>query len=230
MDDPENVGLDEANVLSHEQRVALAEWSEGEPSAGFADAVMAAWARELEPEAEDAEHGGSRLTATATRPTPRRRNLIGLVAGLAAAAAVLLLVQALPRASAGVSIASGEHHGPDHQCEDHAAPGPVVAEPMAVPASFGAQPDARMAALGDGALAVLTTHCMPCHDSQDPDAKDGALRVYDTRQSRWWQTMSDDQLREATTRVEELGVASDDQRRSMAAFVEAELSRRARAG
>lgn len=82
--------MDEADALSERERRDLAAWAEHDPPDGFADAVVAAWGLERrEAEAE--------LEASPTRTTdPGRHRTVGIVAGLAAAAAVLLLARAVP--------------------------------------------------------------------------------------------------------------------------------------
>ncbi len=225
MADPEGPVLDEGRALSIEDHDALAKWAEHEPSDDFADAVMAAWQQELDDDAE----------AEAPAAIPRRatgdRNLIGLVVGVAAAAAVLLLViQPTPKAEAGTRIAQ-----PDRCAHALSESAPGCDHDVAPERTVSGVPDAPVDAstftrLSADALAVVTHHCMPCHDGRDDEAKAGALEVYDVRQPRWWRTMSDEQLEQTELRVRELGVASEDERRSVAAFVDAELTRRARAG
>ncbi|MCA9653966.1 MAG: hypothetical protein H6712_03780 [Myxococcales bacterium] len=201
--------------MSERERRDLAAWAEHDPPDGFADAVVAAWGLERrEAEAE--------LEASPTRTTdPGRHRTVGIVAGLAAAAAVLLLARAVP----------GETHtgsgAGEEQCDRGGSSSP---SPLAGLADGPDEIATSSEALAADALAVLTHHCMPCHDGESRDAKAGALQVYDLRQARWWETMSDEQLREAQTRIEQLGAASDRQRHSMAAFVDAQLRQRAAAG
>lgn len=197
--------MDEADVLSERERRVLAAWAHDDPPDGFADAVVAAWVHE--------QSSGGMTTAPAARG---RRPVVGIVAGLLAAAAVLLLVRGL---------AGEAHSAPVHeqaQCD----PSPEILD-----ASLDAEPTgAPLDVLAADALAVLTHHCMPCHDGADERASVEALRVYDVRRERWWDSMSDEQLEEARLRIQELGSASDAERRTMAAFVDGKLRQRAAGG
>ncbi|MCA9708348.1 MAG: hypothetical protein KDK70_21035 [Myxococcales bacterium] len=211
------------HALSGEERAALLAWAEEDPPEGFADAVLAAWvaAREPEPESEPA-----------AAPEPRRarrasslRSVIGIGTAISAAAVVMLLVRVPPSSGEGLDGAAGSL--PSAQgCQAHAA---AFAEPALAPSIPSVGPDAH-SVLGAEAVAVLVHHCTPCHDGTDPDAKPGALGVFDVQQPRWWSTMSDAQLAEARLRIEELGDAADEERRRMTAFVDAELAQREHAG
>jgi hypothetical protein len=224
--------------LSDDERAALAAWAdEGDVPDGFAERVAAAWLAERLGEAPDDEQADEDEAVTAGPRAATRGGrgvrVVGLVATLAAAAAVMCMVRLPPRASEveGAVAAEPVEDAEAGAC-DRAAPGagPVRAEaPAAVPAEVEpAEPD--LAVLGAGAGAVLAQHCMPCHDSTDPAAKPDALQVFDLEQPQWWLTMSDAQLVEARTRVQELAAATDDERWRLAAFVEDQLHRRAHAG
>jgi hypothetical protein len=159
-----------------------------------------------------------------------------LIPEFGAAAGVMLLVRVRPHASEGaVAVLTS----PPAQAEplddptcDH-ADGSVeapLAEPPVAETFPAPLPETMLAVLGAEAGLVLAEHCMPCHDSTDPGANPGALQVYDLDQPQWWLTMSDAQLEEARTRVQQLETASDDERRRMSAFVEARRQQLARAG
>lgn len=210
--------MDEADALSEREQRALAAWADDDPPEGFADAVVAAWL--LEQEGAEAEPVASIRSARRDRGP-----LVGIVAGLAAAAAVLLMVRTLPSVARSAQV-SEPALGCDHGDEDVDRPSPLAALVEPSPERDAAPVPAQTAGLATDALAALTRHCMPCHDGADADAEPGALQVYDVRRARWWEAMSDEQLREAQTRIEQLGEASEQERRSMAAFVDAQLRHR----
>jgi len=165
--------MDDRDVLTPEERRALADWADDECSParafdGFADAVVEAWQREHAYVVEDGEE----------RASGRRSLVVGIVAGLAAAAMVLVMIRTLPGEARSAPIEGGVAA---HGC-DHADGIASSARPIA-PASASAE---GSSALDRGALAVLTHHCMPCHDGDDSEAQAGALKVYDVRQPRWW--------------------------------------------
>jgi hypothetical protein len=94
--------------------------------------------------------------------------------------------------------------------------------------------------VGERARAVLVTHCGECHVGGRPTALPRALAVYDLAAVDWSHSMSAVQLRDAVDRLRAplaptrgsdearpLAV-SDEERRSLQAFVDAELARRAR--
>ncbi len=197
-------GPADAEYLSSEERQALADWADHEPSDGFADAVVMAWVQE-------ARVGASRAP---------NRGMVGIGAGLAAAAAVLLFMRIIP---------PGPNDAMAHasRCEPEILRAEVNPEEAAV-----AVPEStdRVAVLGDDAVAVLTRHCSPCHDGLDSEAKADALEVFDVRQPRWWSGMSDGQLGEVRLRIEQLGAADGSERQQMDAFIEAQLAERAHAG
>ena len=138
----------------------------------------------------------------------------------------MLMVRVLPRAS------EVEHESAVHACDAAMAhereprDEPGRRQPSATPRPASTEPTV----LGARAVEVLAHHCSPCHDSTDPEAKAGALGVFDVEQRYWWSTMSDAQLEDASMRVSELEGSTDDERERVGAFVQAELQRRARAG
>lgn len=225
-------------ALSPTERTMLAAWAdEGDPPDDFAERVVARFLAErigesdagiddpseaLDGGAFGPGAGGSMGPAIATEGRAvgegKVVRLVGFAAAFAAAAAVMLMVRVLPRSA-----------------EEGAAETAVAAvqspEPPAEatgPAAVGERADAVSLAAEAG--AVLATHCSPCHDSEDPEAKPEAVRVFDVAQPQWWLTMSDAQLDDTRTRVQTLGAASEDERRRVDAFVEARRRRDAHAG
>lgn len=236
------------DALTRDQLAALSAWADAEPSAGFADAVLDAWEAEppeglgADDDVDDfdfddderlAERVAERLgfgahpprVATAARPTAARaiprgrsrsrlRSAVALSATFAAAAAVMLMIRVLPP-------------------ETHAATEPDLEVPFAGSAALSddeAAPASLEAAAGDDAVAVLVRRCSPCHDGSSSEAQEGALDVFDVRHRPWWGGMSYEQLEGTRSRVEGTAGISDDERRSVASFVVAELSSRAHAG
>jgi hypothetical protein len=229
MDSPPDVDDSPNGALSSDERAALAAWAdEGDAPDGFADRVVAAYlAEQAEQEDEFAERRASRAR-TEPRTTiggGRARRAVGWIAALSAAAIVMLMVRVLPRASEVEGLDPGTCN---HAEADPGAPAIARAEGQSAPQSGPSEPD--HAVLGAQAAQALAHHCTPCHDSTDPDAKVGALQVFDLDQSYWWPTMSDAQLEDARGRVQELEAATDDERRHVDAFVDAERRRRAQAG
>lgn len=233
--------MDSPGALSREQRATLAAWAdEGDIPPGFADRVVVAFLAERVDLDED----------EAVSPEPRAKvgearlvRVVGIITAMAAAAAVMLMVRVLPRASE-VEVAAArtcEHVGAGRErglepsrsepsaasaCETGAEPLPP--EPRAE--ARAGRPEPNLAVLGAQAATVLAQHCSPCHDSTDFEANPNALQVFDLEQPQWWLTMSDAQLEEARTRVQQLGAATEDERRRVAAFVEVQLRQRAHAG
>jgi mono/diheme cytochrome c family protein len=207
-------GADEhLGALTNEERAALAAWADdGDVPDGFADRVVAACVSErlAESLADDVDDD----VAVGSRPAAREGRvvrLVGLCAAIAAAAAVMLMVRVLPRASeVDVQLA--------------AAGEPSRVEPAPT------EPAAEADAIAAEAALVLAQHCSPCHDSTDPGAQPAALQVFDVEQPRWWILMSDAQLEEARLRVQELEAATDDDRRKLDAFAAARRRPPAHAG
>lgn len=223
-------------TLSSRERSMLAAWADdGDVPDDFADRVVAAYLAEAD---EDPE-------ATVARPRPAASDgklvrLVGWAAAIAAAAAVMLMVRVLPRASEVEQVADGHH-------ETAVARAPVPGQPpleaehqgdatcdhedgASEPPSVGSSPEPVLEVLGREAGIVLAEHCSPCHDSTAPDASLEALLVYDLEQPQWWLTLSDVQLEDVRMRIQGLGAASDDQRRQVNAFIEARQQQVARAG
>jgi hypothetical protein len=217
--------MDSPGALSSDDRAALAAWAdEGDLPEGFADRVVVAFLAEAAGDVNraDAYEAVVPIEPRATVGGGKLLRLVGFVAAIAAAAAVMLMVRVLPRASE-VEVVSA------HACE-HAG---AKAAPTPTDPPIAAGPSLRapeLAVLGAQAATVLAQHCSPCHDSTDPDANPSALQVFDLEQPQWWLTMSDAQLEQARTRVQELGAASDDERARVKAFVQAQLQQPAHAG
>jgi hypothetical protein len=207
-------GAEVFGALDDEERAALAAWADdGDGPDDFSDRVVAAFMAERVGAAagDDAEVEAAAVRTSARTGEGRVVRVVGLCAAIAAAAAVMLMVRVLPRSA-------------DAEATDTAvAAGVGVSGEPAAEATVGGAAAERvdLMALGADAAAVLAVHCSPCHDAEDPEAKPEALRVFDIRQPQWWITMSDAQLEEARTRVQELGAASEDERRTVTAFVEA---------
>jgi len=221
-------GADDAlGVSSTNERAALAAWAdEGEVPDGFADRVVAAYLAERlgdfesESESESESEAGEAATAEprVAASDGRLIRVVGLVAAFAAAAAVMLMVRVLPRASEVEVVAAADVVAPSRA-------EPPVAETFPAPA-----PETVISVLGLEAGMVLAEHCTPCHDSTAPEANPAALQVYDLEQPQWWLTMSDAQLEDLRMRIQELEAASDDQRRRVSTFVEARKRQLAHAG
>ncbi len=222
MDDPLGAADPSDGALTSEERAALAAWAEHDASDGFADAVLQAWSVEqsdddqapLEPEEQAGRRTSGRMSM---------RSVIGLGAAVAAAAAVMLMVRVAPPGT-GQAVAGtpGCEHAESSLRSSDLLPSPTPSESASL--------EERGSALGDDAVAVLARHCSPCHDGEDVDARARALDVFDVQQRSWWPGMSSAQLTETRQRIERLGSAREDERRSVAAFVDAQLSLRAHAG
>lgn len=78
-----------------------------------------------------------------------------------------------------------------------------------------------LADLRADAEQVLLRECTPCHVGEAPGAQDGALAVFDLRDSRWQDGMSSAQLAMVVDRVAQRGDATGVRR-----YVDAELGRR----
>lgn len=248
MDDPFVADPLADGPLTHGERAALAAWAEQDALTGFADSVVAAWAMSQATEAKlevEAFDGATPFAEPLTEPMTEqgadasvagiRRlghrpsgigGVVGLVAAFAAAAAVMLMVRVLPRDVGSLAVA--------RDCARSAAPRALESESglAAMERGDGSNSDsvgAPYSVLEADAMAVLTAHCSPCHDGAAEGAQSGALDVFDVRQPKW-RTMSGEQLRQTNLRFGELGTVTDDERRRMTTFVEAELSRRAHAG
>ncbi|MEM7151982.1 MAG: hypothetical protein AAF799_04025 [Myxococcota bacterium] len=209
MADSHGGGLEEPVQLRDDERAALAAWADAEPPDDFADVVAQAWALECGAEPEPVARPRTRSVAS--------RQLLGFVAAAAAAILVLLLARGLPGIANSAPLVEARSCDHDALNLQPAEPPPPVSEKLQLEAM-------------EPALAALTRHCAPCHDGRHDDGLDGALRVYDIRDEQFWQAMSESELVEANARMQLLAAADDDERRSMAAFVRAELDRRDRAG
>lgn len=251
MTSPPGAEDDLLGTLSSRERSMLAAWADdGDVPDDFADRVVAAVLAERLGDGDGAEDGAEAAVARTRAAASEGKvvRLVGWVAAIAAAAAVMLMVRVLPRASEvgvaearrpdGAEIGAAPVQSPapvepmdDPTCEpvDGAARLPRIDSPP-VETPSAKLPEQAFAVLGADATLVLAQHCSPCHDSLDSEANPGALDVFDLEEPQWWLTMSDAQLEEARTRVQELGDASDDERRTLDAFVEARLRRPSHAG
>lgn len=201
-------------ALTPEQLAALHAWADaGDVPDDFADRVVARLrCQRDDPPSTHARGQEAAAVASRTGAEARVVRRVGVVAALAAAAAVMLMVRVLPRAS---------------EVADDPAARPASPSERAL--AMASEPSESQR-LGAAAADVLAEHCRPCHDSTDPEAKPEALAVFDVTEPRWWAVMSDAQLEDASMRVQQLGAATDDERRTMDAFVRARLERPAHAG
>jgi hypothetical protein len=227
---------DHLGALNDDERAALAAWADdGDVSDGFEDRVVAAYlSATLSAGSSSLAEGSSSLAegsssedralrfegealATGPRATVREGRvvrLVGFCAAIAAAAAVMLMVRVLPRAEGELEVAEARGLSPaELVASEPANERPSESEVDA------AEPDVD--ALGTEAGLVLAQHCVPCHSSTDREANAGALRIFDVEQPQWWVLMSDAQLDGARQRLEYLDAASEDDRRKLAAFLEA---------
>ncbi len=85
---------------------------------------------------------------------------------------------------------------------------------------------ARADQLTDDTHRILAEHCGQCHDRASAKADPKALKVFDLAEKVWWSRLSDRQLPKINGRMQ--SVPSEDERARVAAFVTAELARRAR--
>lgn len=227
MDDLPGESRDDG-VLNEREYAALAQWADAEPSADFVDDVMAAWICELGERDErsqdpddsqaipltDPETGRGRA-----RPRRSRPKVIAVAVAVAASVAVLWLARARP-ATGSIVVPKA--------CDQLARGSSSSEIPIPTVEPRAAAPADRLTA---DALAVLVHHCTPCHDGAERQrAEADALQVFDVSEPDFWAPMSDAQLRETETRVQQLGVATEPERRSMASFVDRQLRRRARSG
>lgn len=234
---------DHLGALSNAERSLLAAWADdGDVPDGFEDRVVAAFLAGAAPSAAPGEPGDSadplvglgRLDrgwlegdALATGPRAAAREgrvvrFVGLCAAVAAAAAVMLMVRVLPRASEvdrGRDVAAAERAVP----VEPLVPGEEEAA-ASVPASV---PETDV--LAAEATLVAAQHCSPCHDSADRDAHPAAIDVFDVQQQAWWSLMSDTQIDGARRRVQALD-ASEEDRRKLDAFLARRLEQPLHAG
>ncbi|MCX4245380.1 hypothetical protein OEB96_32440 [Paraliomyxa miuraensis] len=213
--------------MNDDERAALAAWADDDdPSDAFTEKVLCAWFAEQAGSTEEGVVEEPALTSE-PRAAASRRRAVGWVGALATAAVVMLMVRVLPRASEVERETAGHACAPAMAQERGPADERGRHEPM-TPGAVSAEPESTV--LGAQAGQVLAHHCNPCHDSTLPDAKTGALEVFDLDKPYWWSTMSDAQLEDASLRVRELAGSTDDERERVGTFVQAELQRRARAG
>lgn len=228
---------DHLGALTDDERAALAAWADdGDVPDGFEDRVVAAFASTWGAGASTTgpgERAGSpdplggmgrldpgRLLegdALATGPRAAVREgrvlrLVGLCAAVAAAAAVMLMVRVLPRASEvepAREVASVERAEP-------AEPIVRIEPPAAVPAPAG---ECDTDVLAAEATLVAAQHCSPCHDSAARDAVPGAVDVFDIQQQEWWSLMSETQIEGARRRARVIEDATEEDRAKLDAFL-----------
>ena len=244
-------GADDAlGVSSSDERAALAAWAdEGDVPDGFADRVVAAYLAERfgehaeALEGDEGEDEGEANDANAAEPRAAASEdglvrVVGLVAAFAAAAAVMLMVRVLPRASEVERVAEGpsavlvEPSLPNEPIASPSCEGGdrIIAPPGVAPPVDEEVSDTVVDVLGFDAGLVLAEHCAPCHDSTAPDSTIEALLVFDLEHPQWWLPLSDAQLVNVRTRIQELEHTSNDQRRRVSAFVDARRRQLARSG
>jgi mono/diheme cytochrome c family protein len=80
--------------------------------------------------------------------------------------------------------------------------------------------------LADDTRRILADHCGQCHDRESPKADPKALKIFDVTEKVWWSRLTDKQLPKLNSRMQSFG-APEDERTRVAAFVTAELARRA---
>ncbi len=80
------------------------------------------------------------------------------------------------------------------------------------------------------ARLVLEKHCGLCHLEDSPQAKRGALAIFNLRRPDWYVSLSEEQLKSARTRLAEAPTggdpASPDEVARFDAFAASELARR----
>ena len=200
--------MNEPEQLSGEHRAALAAWAEHSAPDDFADRVVAnLGVAELDGDADDDLPGApSSSTASVVIELQRARRLRRSVVAIACALAAAVLIGYWVR---GLVIENREY-------EERLAR-LVAAQP---------DPSPELASLRVAAHTTFARHCTPCHDSADGSAKGDALEVFDVQDRRWWLSMSDRQLEVALTRMATEDGVGPQERRGIAAYVEAELAYR----
>ena len=178
------------------ERDIVSEWidDQGDAPDGFADAVIDAWRSEVEAEA----HADDVVVPLAPRHT--LRNVVAMVAGLAAAAAVIVLMM---RPSGSLDSV------------------PEVSE---VAANDDAP--AQLEELRGELRTVLAAHCAPCHRGGADDATPMALDVFDVSAERWWTSVSTRQLGALQQRLLDEPSVTTGERALVTEYVTAELAHR----
>lgn len=234
-------------ALSPRERTLLAAWADdGDVPDELEDRVVVALLAERLGEGDgdregDRDEGGAAAEVARSRAATsegRVVRLVGWAAAIAAAAAVLLMVRVLPRASevepvrevaaaeravpAEPPVAVRAEAEPERETPERVTP---ELEPETACETFDA--------LAAEATLVAARYCSPCHDSADRDAHPGALGVFDVQEQEWWSLMSDAQLegsrRRAQMLVEDSG-ATEDEQRKLDAFLARRLELEPHAG
>lgn len=173
-------------------RDIVSEWidEQGDAPDDFADAVIDAWRTEAQ--ADD--------VVIPLAPRSRFRHVVAMVAGLAAAAAVIVLML---RPSGGM-------------------------EPVDAVASTDAteDPSPQLEALRSELGSVLAARCAPCHRGDSDEAKPMALDVFDASAERWWTSVSTRQLGALQQRLTDEPTATEPERALVSEYVVAELAHR----
>ena len=223
-------------ALSPRERTLLAAWADdGDVPDALEDRVVVALLAERLGDREG-DAGGVEAEVARSRAATREGRvvrLVGWAAAIAAAAAVLLMVRVLPRASEveqAREVAAAERAVPaEPPAALRAEAEPELETPELEPETACETFDA----LAAEATLVAARYCSPCHDSADRDAHPGALGVFDVQEQEWWSLMSDAQLegsrRRAQMLVEDSG-ATEDEQRKLAAFLARRLELEPHAG
>lgn len=222
-------------ALSPRERTMLAAWADdGDVPDGLEDRIVAAVLAEPPDEGEGDEVAAAAEVARSRAAASEGKGvrLVGWAAAIAAAAAVMLMVRVLPRAS------EGEHAREVAAAERAAASEPAAA--LGAELEAEAEPDSDVLApetacetfdaLAAEATLVATRYCSPCHDSADRDAHPGAVGVFDVQQQEWWSFMSDAQIEGARRRTQQLEHATQEERYKLDAFLAQPLERPLGAG
>lgn len=230
-------------ALSPRERTMLAAWADdGDVPDGLEDRIVVALLAERLGEGEgdrEGDEGGAAAEVARSRAATsegRVVRLVGWAAAIAAAAAVLLMVRVLPRASEveqAREVAAAERAVPaEPPTALWAEPEPETPEPE-TPELEPETACETFDALAAEATLVAVRYCSPCHDSADRDAHPGALGVFDLQEQEWWSLMSDAQLEGARRRAQMLVEGSDateDEQRKLDAFLARRLELEPHAG
>ena len=231
-------------ALSPRERTLLAAWADdGDVPDALEDRVVVALLAERLGDREG-DAGGVEAEVARSRAATREGRvvrLVGWAAAIAAAAAVLLMVRVLPRASEveqAREVAAAERAVPAEPPAALRAEAELETPELETPGLETPELEPETAcetfdALAAEATLVAARYCSPCHDSADRDAHPGALGVFDVQEQEWWSLMSDAQLegsrRRAQMLVEDSG-ATEDEQRKLAAFLARRLELEPHAG
>ena len=131
------------------------------------------------------------------------RHVVAMVAGLAAAAAVIVLML---RPSSGID--------------------PVDPVDPVASSDSTAEPSPQLETLRSELGSVLAARCAPCHRGGDDEAKPMALDVFDVSAERWWTSVSTRQLGALQQRLVDEPTATEPERALVTEYVAAELAHR----